>query len=303
MPVELELIDLDQAGLTGYRRFISCWLSRGDGPVFVVDPGPASTAPLLIEQLRARGVDRLDYILLTHIHLDHGGATATLLAAFPRARVYCHATGRPHLEAPARLWQGSRQVLGEVAGVYGEPAPVPAAVLADDAELAAAGIVVIPTPGHAPHHVSFLHDETLFIGEAAGTFLDLGGPGWYLRPATPPRFVLEIAVASLDRLLALRPEPRRLAFAHHGLLGGATGELLAVARRQLLQWVATVREVCAEAPADGAADRGALASARLAASDPHFARRAHLPPDIGEREEGFTRQTLQGMFEYVLAGR
>lgn len=302
----LDLIDLDQAGLVGYRRFISCWLGRGGSASFVVDPGPRSTAPLLLRRLQERGVAALDFILLTHVHLDHGGAAADLLAAYPRARVYCHAAGRRHLTGPGRLWEGSRQVLGEVAAIYGEPRPVPPEALADQQELAAAGITAIPTPGHAPHHESFLVGDALFVGEAAGTFLDLGEHGWYLRPATPPRFILEIALASLDRLLALRPQPRRLAFAHHGLLVGGTRELLALARDQHRTWVATVRQTLAEQPGGSAAvdpDRlGRLVAERLAAADPGFARRRFLPPDIRRREEDFTRQSLRGMVEYVLAG-
>ncbi|MDY0108444.1 MAG: MBL fold metallo-hydrolase [Candidatus Krumholzibacteria bacterium] len=296
MPENLELIDLDQPALTGYRRFISCWLSRGDGPVFIVDPGPAASAPHLRDRLRQLGVTRLDLILLTHIHLDHGGGAADLLDAYPGARVYCHPAGRQHLTAPGRLWEGSRQVLGEVAAVYGEPRPVPEATLAGEAELAEAGIAVIATPGHAPHHVSFQHAGTLFVGEAAGTFLDLGDGRWYLRPATPPRFRLEVAVASLDRLLALDPPPARLAFAHHGLLAGRAPELLARARQQLVQWVDTVRAALAAADVAAAAE---LAVARLAASDPDFARLSELPSDIRVREEDFTRQTLRGMVEYV----
>ncbi len=300
----LTLIDLDQPQLTGYRRFISCWLSRAGGPTFVVDPGPASSAPALIERLRAEGVRRLDYILLTHIHLDHGGATGLLLEAYPQARVVCHENGRPHLIEPQRLWEGSRQVLGELAAVYGEPAPVPPGVLAEAEALAADGISVVPTPGHAPHHVSFLHQGTLFVGEAAGTFLDLGGGRdgtWYLRPATPPRFRLEVAQASLTRLLALDPMPERLAFAHHGQLVGRTRELLLLASAQLDQWVATVRAVLEER--GGAANTATLdaMAARLATTDAHFARRARLPEDIRVREQDFTRQTLRGMVEYVVA--
>lgn len=297
---QLELIDLDQPSLMGYRRFISCWLSRGGGCDFVVDPGPASTAPVLIDRLRALDVERLDYILLTHIHLDHGGATAALLQAYPTARVACHPIARKHVTAPARLWEGSQQVLGEIAGVYGEPAPVPEAALIEPDALAAAGIGVIETPGHAPHHVSFLHRDTLFVGEAAGTFMDLGAGWWYLRPATPPRFRLEVALASLDRLLALEPAPRRLAFAHHGLLSGRTRALLELARAQHERWVDVVRAVLAIAPPGEAALLTRITD-RLETIDPHFGRRRHLPEDIRVREDDFTRQSLRGMVQYVQA--
>ena len=109
---ELELFDLDQA-LTGYREFISCWLYRDPRISLVVDPGPASSAAGLVDRLRAAGVDELDLILLTHIHLDHGGGTAELLAAFPRARWCSHPKGVAHLLEPDRLWEGSLATIGE----------------------------------------------------------------------------------------------------------------------------------------------------------------------------------------------
>ncbi len=299
MSPRLDLIDLDQPTLEGYRRFISCWLSRGAGPTFIVDPGPASTAPLLIERLGVLGVDQLDYILLTHIHLDHGGAAAHLLEAFPSARIVCHQNGRKHLAAPERLWEGSREVLGKVAEIYGEPRPIPDAALVTTDALAMDGILAIPTPGHAPHHLAFLHQETLFVGEAAGTFLDLGEGSWYLRPATPPRFFLATALESLDRLLVLDPLPATLAFAHHGRLDGGCRELLTEARGQLLRWVATVREVLMDDPT---LEFEALASRvveRLVTIDEHFARGSALPEDIRVREQDFTRQTLLGMVGHV----
>ena len=95
----LHLIDLDQP-LPGQRRFISCW-ARLEGPVtYVVDPGPPRSAGELVATLRARGLRRLDYVLLTHVHLDHAGGVAQLCTAWPGAKVVCHPAGRPHLVEP-----------------------------------------------------------------------------------------------------------------------------------------------------------------------------------------------------------
>ncbi len=297
----LDLIDLDQP-LPGQRRFISCWLARGPGLTFVVDPGPRSTAGRLVERLRGLGVARLDWILLTHVHLDHAGGTAELAAAFPEARIVCHENGRGHLADPGRLWEGSLAVLGRAAEVYGEPSPVPAARMlapaAAAAAFATAAIRVIPTPGHAPHHLCFLHDGTLFVGEAAGTHAALPDGPPYLRPATPPRFFLEVAVASLDRLLALDPLPERLAFAHHGLAAGSTATLLRDARDQLGAWVAVLRAERLDGEPLGD-DLLARVRARLLGADRHYARFADLDPDIRERELAFTRQTLAGMLGYL----
>jgi len=305
----LHLIDLDQ-DLPGQRRFISCWLSVSEDLVFIVDPGPPSTADYLIARLEDLKVSRLDFILLTHVHLDHGGCTARILQRWPEARVVCHEKGRPHLIDPARLWRGSREVLGHKAEVYGEPAPVPESALADFDELAARGVDTIPTPGHAAHHVAFRHGENLFLGESAGTFSDLGagppGENYYLRPATPPRFFLDVAQDSLERLLALDPLPRRALFAHHGEFTGDVRRLLTVARDQLILWVATADEVLAglrglphsEQPTDQEEFMDMI-MARLTRVDPQFARGVDLPADIRERERDFTRQTLRGILGYL----
>jgi glyoxylase-like metal-dependent hydrolase (beta-lactamase superfamily II) len=302
----LDLIDLDQP-LPGQREFISCWLERRPGLTFIVDPGPGSTAGHLVVQLRARGVTRLDWILLTHIHLDHAGGAAEVAAAFPEAKIVCHENGCGHLAAPERLWEGSRAVLGAAAEVYGKPSPVPANRFAARAELAGesfarAGITIVPTPGHAPHHLSFRHDGTLFVGEAAGTFAALPDSGRYLRPATPPRFYPAVALDSLDRLLALAPSPARLAFAHHGLAKGRTRELLNDARHQLERWLTVLRHERRSGEQLGDGTPGTLLARvqkRLLAEDPHYARWSALPEDIRARELTFTRQSLSGMLGFL----
>ena len=306
---QLHLIDLDQE-LPGQRRFISCWASIESDLVFIVDPGPPSTADFLVAELERLGVQRLDYILLTHVHLDHGGCTSRILARWPEARVVCHEKGRPHLVNPAKLWAGSQQVLGEKAAVYGEPQPVPGSSLADFAEIEARGIQVVDTPGHAAHHLAFVHGEGIFLGECAGTFSTLGqGPAneeCYLRPATPPRFQLETAEASLERVLALDPLPKHLLFAHHGEFSGDAWRLLTTARRQLRLWTKTVAEVQASLQAlphteqpEGEAGLMALFREALRKVDPHYARGTQLPADIQERERDFSRQTLRGIMGYL----
>lgn len=306
---QLQLIDLDQ-DLPGQRRFISCWVSVSDDLVFIVDPGPPSTASHLIARLEGLGVTRLDFILLTHIHLDHSGCTASVLERWPDGLVICHEKGRPHLTDPTRLWEGSRTVLGPKAEVYGQPAPVPVEALSGFETLAARGVETILTPGHAPHHVAFRHGGHLFLGEAAGTFSDLGagprGEDYYLRPATPPRFFPDVARASLERLLALDPLPDRLLFAHHGEFTGRVGRLLATARDQLTLWVDTTAAYLAdlrglphsEQPADEA-DLLDLISQRLVRVDPFFARGTELAEDIRVRERDFTNQTLRGILGYL----
>ena len=148
-------IDLDQPTLEGFRKFISAWLYRGNGFTLLVDPGPLSTIPHLRGELRRHGVERIDYVLLTHIHIDHAGGTGALLREFPEARVICHPEGIRHLVAPEKLWQGSRKVLGTLAEAYGEIVPVPQEKIGFEEEIGASGVRVFLTPGHAQHHCCY----------------------------------------------------------------------------------------------------------------------------------------------------
>lgn len=299
----LQLIDLDQE-LPGQRRFISCWVGSHEGQYFVVDPGPPSTAEFLVAQLEALHLPRLDFILLTHIHIDHAGCTSKVLERWPEANVFCHQIGRAHLVDPSRLWQGSLKVLGHKAEVYGEPKSVPETAMVGAAVLKEHGIRIVPTPGHAPHHVSFFCGKNLFLGESAGTFSSLDGPldslDCYLRPATPPRFFPEVADRSLLAMLEQIPLPERLCFAHHGQFTGDGAALLEQARLQLKLWVETVSEVLvreAVNPVDEAGVQTLVPELmrQLRLVDPFFARGVKLPTDIRQREDDFTRQTLRGI--------
>ena len=290
-PRNLFCIDLDQPSLAGFRKFISAWLYRGEDFTLLVDPGPLSTVPHLVGELRRRGIERLDYVLLTHIHIDHAGGTGALLREFPAARVICHPEGIRHLAAPEMLWQGSLKVLGRMAEAYGEIVPIPAERLQFTERIGATGVRVFPTPGHAQHHLCFLLDDLLFAGEAAGVRSEVAGE-IYLRPATPPRFLLPVALDSLDRMLALRP--RRMVFAHYGLVESAM-EHLRIARRQLPLWV---RGVAATAAVEESRREEAL-FAWLQERDENYRNIRRLPPDILGRERIFLGNTLRGMSEYV----
>lgn len=284
-------IDLDQPTLEGFRKFISSWLVRGDGFTLLVDPGPLSTIPHLLGELRRQGVDRLDHVLLTHIHIDHAGGTGALLKAFPEARVICHPEGIRHLVAPEKLWQGSQKVLGKLAEAYGEIVPVPAQRIGFEEQIGATGVRAFLTPGHAQHHCCYLLGDLLFGGEVAGVRSEVAD-GIYMRPATPPRFIQGVALDSIDRMIALAP--RTMVFAHYGLVDTALDHLK-IGRRQLLLWVR------------GVADTAAVEESRreealfewLMEKDVHYRNIEQLPPDIQARERYFLGNTLRGMSEYV----
>ena len=295
---DLQLIDLEQ-DRPGYRRFISSWLHRGDGLAYIVDTGPACSADRLLAELRRRDVTRLDWILLTHIHLDHAGAAGHVAAAFPGARVVCWPKAAPHLADPSRLWEGSLQVLGDTARLFGEPLPVDAGRIARPDALAETGIHWLHTPGHAPHHVSYLHGDVLFGGEAAGMTCPTRGGDLYMRPATPPRFFLDVALDSLARLQALEPAPTRFAFGHYGLSDDPAATLRHGAR-QLNLWVETLAELCAETGDDAWSPAfQERAVARLAERDPLFATLDDLEADLRSREEEYVKNTLEGMLGHL----
>ena len=85
---KLHCIDLDQPRLEGFIKFISAWIYQGDNCTLLVDPGPLSSIPVLLEGLERLGVDSLDYILLTHIHIDHAGGQGNCLSLFPQRKSY-----------------------------------------------------------------------------------------------------------------------------------------------------------------------------------------------------------------------
>ncbi|MBS3809080.1 MAG: MBL fold metallo-hydrolase [Desulfobacterales bacterium] len=284
----LELIDLDIESL-GYTRFISAWLYNGPDASFLVDPGPACTADKLLEALEEKGVDHLDWILLTHIHLDHAGGIGHLSRHFPEAGVVCHEKAVSHLIDPSRLWEGSRRVLGSLAETFGRIKSVPEEriVTGNDKELEG-GIRVIPTPGHAPHHQSFVFGQWLFCGELFGVFLDLDDD-IYLRPATPPRFVFEEFAASIERLA---PETdRKVCFGHYGMYNDGR-RIAGLAETQLKLWLEVVRSHA------GNPNMKAIL-ADLKANDPVFARVDELPAQIFEREMYYIGNTIRGMLDYV----
>ncbi|MCK6508566.1 MBL fold metallo-hydrolase [Myxococcota bacterium] len=283
----LLLLPLDQPR-DGFHHFISAWLFRDDRVCFVVDPGPTSTIPTLIRYLEQQGIEKLDAVLLTHIHLDHGGGTGSLLQSFPVDRVFCHPQGIPHLIDPARLWEGSVKVLRELAEMYGPLTPVPSEKLVSTEEIASlAGLPlpILPTPGHAPHQVAYAWDGFLFLAEAAGVLLDTP-EGPYLRPATPPAFRRDVFFQSIQALRSFAPATHTLCYGHFGahkqpLL------MLEQAERQLHTWLSLFESH----PNDQDNDL----IEQLKQHDPLFARFDLLPPDLQSRERYFIGNTLWGM--------
>ncbi len=288
---KLSCIDLDEPRLEGFTKFISAWLYQGDDFTFLVDPGPLATIPHLLKELKIKGVTRLDYILLTHIHIDHAGGTGEILKSYPEAQVICHPQGIKHMVEPAKLWQGSLKVLGYMAEVYGEIIPVPAANISFSEKVGNTGISVFLTPGHAQHHLCFLFDDLLFAGEVVGVRSPVKS-GIYMRPATPPRFILDVALNSVEEMLKLKPA--KMVIAHYGLVEPAL-DYLTIGRDQLKLWVRGVEEVAMA----GDEESEERLFQWLLEHDHNYSRIKELDPETYARERYFLGNSMRGMIGYI----
>ena len=207
----LSYLDLNFCGVKGV---IASVIVYGPGGAAIIDPGPSSTLPALRAGLDRAGIALADVraILLTHIHLDHAGATGTLVRENPALRVYVHEKGAAHLVDPAKLVASATRLWGdEMDRLWGEMRPVPEGnldSLRGGERLAAGGrdLDVAYTPGHASHHVSYFSRDSgiAFVGDTAGVRLQAGR---FIMPPTPPPDVdLDAWRDSVARISAWRPE-------------------------------------------------------------------------------------------------
>lgn len=218
-------LDLEHLDLPGA---IAAYVLPGDEPT-VVDPGPSTALPALLEGLAGLGVgaDDLRHVALTHVHLDHAGATGHLLSQFPRAIVHVHEDGAPHLVDPTRLVASTRRTFGDAHDrLWGEVRPVPSSRIrpwspGDPGPWK--GLRPLSTPGHIAHHVAYLdeRDGTLFSGDSMGIILGQGAP---THPPTPPPAIdLRAWQRTLDDLAAVAPE--RFGATHFGIHGDVAGRI------------------------------------------------------------------------------
>ncbi len=285
--------------LDGFDDFIGAWLVKREDCVYLVDVGPAVTADKLIGALDALGVTHLDYICLTHIHLDHAGAIGHLSRRFPGASVICHPKGEAHLVDPERLWQGTLKTLGDTGRAYGPILPIDQARLAGPEQIAAAPFEVIDTPGHSPHHFTFVDKDLFFAGEAGGVCLPVPSGNVYLRPATPPRFFMETSLASIDRLMAAKP--KTLCYGHLSMREDGMA-MLRKHRDQLLLWKRVLMDCMDKTDGDpmGTVDQWIDV---LLEKDPLLAGFRELTPLQQQRERSFLSNSVKGFIGYLKDSR
>src|ERR1700737_204670 len=206
----------------GRPRSIGAVLLESGGHYAILDPGPASTLETLRTELLSRGlsVSDLETILLTHIHLDHAGATGTLLRENPNLRVFVHSKGAAHLADPSKLLASAGRLWGhDLHRLFGETLPVPQQNIhiLERAETVSVGtrkLDVIYTPGHASHHVTYFdkREGVAFAGDTAGIRI-ANGP--YIMPATPPPDI-DLAVWEQSFAAILKRQPSKLFVTHFG---------------------------------------------------------------------------------------
>ena len=215
---------------TGFHRndFDAAYLLVQDGRAAFVDTGTNFSVPRLLAALEALGLarDSVDWVIPTHVHLDHAGGVGALVRELPVARVLVHPRGARHLVDPSALYAGALAVYGqaEMDRNYGQLVPVEASRIVSSTDggevrLAGRALVTIDTPGHARHH-HCIWDETSrgwFTGDTFGlSYREFDSPAgaWILPTTTPVQFEPEALQASIARLMAR--DPQRMYLTHYG---------------------------------------------------------------------------------------
>ncbi|HXV04727.1 MAG TPA: MBL fold metallo-hydrolase [Solirubrobacterales bacterium] len=208
----------------GRPHVIGCW-QVGEA---LVDPGPESSMGTL---LAALGDEAPRALLLTHIHLDHAAASGALVRRWPDLEVYVHERGAPHLVDPSKLLASAERLYGDqMEHLWGEIVPVPEANVRPLAGgETVLGMRVAYTPGHASHHVAYLHEDTgtAFTGDVAG--VRIPGVDLIVPPTPPPDIDIELWEESIGIVESWKPE--KLALTHFGSIDDPLPHLALVRER------------------------------------------------------------------------
>ena len=224
---------------TGFHRplFDASFLIVEGGRAAFVDTGTNFAVPRLLAALADLGLprDAVDYVIPTHVHLDHAGGAGLLMQALPGATLLVHPRGARHMIDPAALYQGALAVYGQAAmdREYGTLVPVPAGRVRPTEDgltvhLAGRPLHFIDTPGHARHHHCLWdeHSRGWFTGDTFGLSyreFDTAAGAWILPTSTPVQFEPDALRRSIQRLLAR--EPQCMYLTHYGQVGASTADI------------------------------------------------------------------------------
>jgi glyoxylase-like metal-dependent hydrolase (beta-lactamase superfamily II) len=290
----LYLIDLKPVGI---ENFIASYVLRGADSTAIIETGPTCSVRNLLLGLREIGIanEEVDYVAVSHIHIDHAGGAGTLLQNLPNANLLVHAKGAPHMINPEKLWEASKLILGDVALMYKEIQPVPENRIVTPAD----GVIidlgrdvqlkVLETLGHASHHLAFFENKSkgIFQGDAAGIYipqLDV------TIPTTPAPLYLEMTLASIQKITNMRP--KWLYYTHFGPVNHAVNRLKAYTA-QLKLWEKIVLEVLNEV------DNLQVIYKKILENDPQMGAAAEYIKNHVVLRRGVVMQNIQGFVEYL----
>lgn len=204
----------------------------------LIEPCVVNGASIVLDFLSKHGVSKLDYIAVTHVHIDHGGSAATI-AKKTNAKILVHPKGFKHVANPEKLWVASKAVLGELAEIYGKPESIEEdkIIAIEDGQIFDLGedeLIAIHAPGHAPHMVAYLlkRRKILFPSDAVGMIYK-----GHVFPLTPPPFDFEKALETLEKFEKLDVEI--VALTHFGV---TTKQSIGEAKKRLKLWFEVAKE-------------------------------------------------------------
>ena len=234
---------------TGFQRprFDAAYLVVQDSRAAFIDTGTNHAVPRLLASLQALGLTpaSVDWVIPTHVHLDHAGGVGLLMQALLNARALVHPRGLRHMVDPKALWMGALAVYGEeeMLRSYGKLVPVPAdrAEASQDGQvisLAGRPLLLIDAPGHARHHHAIWDQRSRgwFTGDTFGLSyreFDAEGRAWVLPTTTPVQFEPDALKSTVMRLLGF--EPLRMYLTHYGPIGGSQSQVRQLAGDLLVQ--------------------------------------------------------------------
>jgi len=290
----LYLIDLKPLEI---ESFIASYVIKGADSTAIIETGPTCSVPNLLTGLRDIGIanEDVNYVAVSHIHIDHAGGAGTLLQHLPNAKLLVHAKGAPHMISPEKLWEASKQVLGEIAILYKEIQPVPEdqVITPVDGTIidldGGVQLKVLETLGHASHHLAFFEGAGMgiFQGDAAGIYLPKLD---VTMPTTPAPFNLEMTIASIQKIADMKP--KRLYYTHFGPVNNAVNRLEAYTM-QLKLWEKTISEAMNEG------DNLQAMYEKILENDRQMKVAAEFIGNHMVLRRGVVMQNIQGFVEYL----